>query len=467
MIRVLLVFAALLFLFDQAAACSCYGLRQQDDYHPCMAYGTADAIFTGLVTDVSLAAPAARFSDKVVRFAVEEAYKGVQGSTVEITTGANTASCGYPFKQGQRYFVYARREKDGKLTNSLCSPTAPLEFAARDLTYAKEIRDGDNEARIIGVVVKHEHRDIRDRRPAVPLAGVEILLVRGDNAGELMAKTVTDAQGMYEFRGLVGGRFHVRAALPSGPREWTPDGAPKDHTLWVPPGPNCRAESFILTTDSSIRGRLVTPDGGPPPQQHLALVPVEERGDSFSNPYFPSTGSQPQNGKYFFRDVPPGRYVLALNPFNTPGKSDPKYPLMFHPGVLNKERATVIVVSQSRVIDLDDFTLTPPLKERWFSGIVFLADKSPAAGAKVVLIDPNSITETNVAEVIADERGRFRVKGYESFPYWLDAYVASRSETQPQGTIFYAPAVKLATSGSVAGVELVISLTYRTQPYHK
>lgn len=425
-----------------------------------MAYGSADVIFTGLVTEVSLESPAYRFSNKVVRFSVDEAYKGVQDSTVELVTSSSTASCGYPFKQGQRYLVYARREKNGKLTDRLCSPTAPLEFATRDVAFAREIRGGDNEPRIVGAVLKYERRDIRDRRAAVAIPGVEVVLERVDQPGEILSKTVTDAEGRYEFRGLVG-RFHVRAALPKGPREWTPDGKPKAHSVWIAPEARCESDSFFLTADSSIRGRLIAPAGSPLPAQTLALVPVEETGNTFSSPYFPSVGSQAEGGQYFFRDVPPGRYVLAVNPRNTPGKSETKFPLMFYPGVMSKERATIIVISQSREINLDDFMLTPPLKERWFSGTVLLANRSPAAGAKVALIDPNSGMETTVTEVVADEHGQFRLKGYESFPYWIDAYVDS------SGSILYAPAVKLSTSGAVEGVELVISLTYRTQPYHK
>lgn len=65
----------------------------------------------------------------------------------------------------------------------------------------------------------------------------------------------------------------------------------------------------------------------------------------------------------------------------------------------------------------------------------------------------------------ADERGKFRVKGYESFPYWIDSYVNLKSEAQPGGITMWAPPVKLSTSGSVEGVELVISLSYRAQPY--
>jgi hypothetical protein len=141
---------------------------------------------------------------------------------------------------------------------------------------------------------------------------------------------------------------------------------------------------------------------------------------------------------------------------------------MYYPGVMSRDQATVIQVTNSRELNLNDFMLTPPLKERWFSGTVVLADKTPVAGAKVILIDPNDrMIGTNVTQVIADVEGKFRVKGYETFPYWIDAYADGNSVPQSNGNPMFAPPVKLSTSGSVNGIELVISLNYRAQPYHK
>lgn len=197
-----------------------------------------------------------------------------------------------------------------------------------------------------------------------------------------------------------------------------------------------------------------------------ALVPLDENGKEISSALTPGTGSMPGSGDYYFRSVAPGRYLLAVNARNKPGKSDPTYPLMYYPDVMSRERATLIRVSQTREIILDDFMLTPPLKERWFSGTVLLPDRSPVAGAKVILIDPNDrMSNTNVTEVITGADGTFRVKGYETFPYWIDAYIDLKLETE-RGSIQFAPPVKLSTTGSVEGIELVISLSYRSQPYH-
>lgn len=465
-LRLLLVFAALLLFVDTAAACTCFGQRQQEGFHPCMTYWRADAVFTGQVVEISFArldadGKPARFSEKVVHFTVEKAFKGVEGRTIEIVTNPNSASCGYNFKQGERYFVYAGRDKDGKLKESLCGPTVPLEAAASDLAYMEELKSGVNARRIVGAVVKHERRDVKDYGTRSPVPGVEVILEQG--TGEQLSKTVTNEEGRYEFRGLSEGDYRVRATLPSGLRVLSVDGQPKDHYVWLREANGCALESFMVTTTSSIRGRIVTPEGASLPLQYLALIPLDEKGNEISSSLTPGVTSMPENGGYYFREVAPGRYLLAVNARNKPAKADPVYPLMYYPGVMSRERATVIEVSNSGEMTLNDFMLTPPLKERWFSGTVLLADGAPAVGAKVILIDPNDrMTETNVTEVIADEQGRFRVRGYETFPYWIDAYV----DSSERGVPMYAPPVQLATSGSVEGIKLVIMLTYRAQPYH-
>jgi hypothetical protein len=469
-LRLLLILAALLCFVDDAVACLCAGPRQTDGFHPCLTYWNADAVFTGQVIGVSFArmdenGKPARFSEKIFHFSVDKAFRGVDGPTVDIITNPNGASCGYDFIEGQKYFVYAGRNREGKLTQHLCDPTVPLDKATRDLTYAEQVMRGEVKgAWIVGAVVKHERGSYVDYGTKSPLAGIEVMLEEAyPAAGRFVAQTMTNSDGVYEFRGLGVGSYHVRAAYPVGPREWTDNkGKPKDHTVSIVEGVRCESESFSLTNSGTVSGKLVTPENSPLPPQYLVLIPLDETGKEISTSLSASVNSAPETGTYYFRDVIPGRYLLAVNARNKPGKNDPVYPLMYYPGVMSREQATVIRVSNSRELSLEDFMLTRPLKERWFSGTVLLADKTPAAGAKVILIDPNDrMTETNVTEVIADLEGKFRVKGYESFPYWIDAYAGEKS-----GVPMYAPPVQLSTKGSVDGIELVLSLNYRAQPYH-
>lgn len=469
-LRSFLVFVALLFLVDIAAACSCIGPRQRDGFHPSMSYWPAAAIFTGEVVEISFApmgadGKRARYSETIFHFSVDKAFKGVEARTVELVGGG---PCSYNFTQGRRYFVYAGRDTDGRLTEHLCGATVPLELAARDLAYAEEVRSGGVKgAWIVGAAVRYERRDVKDYGTRSPIPGVEVVLERVDQPGVPLLKTVTNSDGAYEFRDLSVGAYCVRAALPAGSRQWTTHGKPNDNCVWIDEQTRSESRSFVLTNTSSIRGRIVTPEGSPLPSQYLALIPVDENGKEISSSLSPSVNSARESGSYYFRDVAPGRYLLAVNPRNKPAKSDPAYPLMYYPGVLNRGAATILLVPESREMNLNDFALTRPLKVRWFSGTVLLADRSPAAGAKVILIDPNDrMMGTNVMEVTADDQGRFRLKGYESFPYWVDAYVITKLDAQPQEIPMWAPPVQLATTGSVDNIELVASLTYRSQPYH-
>jgi len=63
---------------------------------------------------------------------VSEVWKGTKQETLEVSTPASGAACGYPFKEGQEYLVYAYGKRDLKV--NLCSGTKPLSKAGADLT---------------------------------------------------------------------------------------------------------------------------------------------------------------------------------------------------------------------------------------------------------------------------------------------------------------------------------------------
>lgn len=122
-----------------ALACSC--LAPGDAIE---AAGEADAVFAGTVlrqeatdrrADSPLMARIKSFFGMQVRhgpderrFALEvdEPFKGIESSTIEVVTSADSASCGYSFQVGRKYLVFAQRE-EGRLWVSLCSATAPAD----------------------------------------------------------------------------------------------------------------------------------------------------------------------------------------------------------------------------------------------------------------------------------------------------------------------------------------------------
>lgn len=99
-----------------ARACSCAWGTYRD------AHRRSDAVFLGrpIAFRPSLLEP---FSAEVTRFRVERVWKGEVGTEVMVVGWFNHG-CGIQFPdEGQRIFVFARRDEWGRLTTSGCSGT--------------------------------------------------------------------------------------------------------------------------------------------------------------------------------------------------------------------------------------------------------------------------------------------------------------------------------------------------------
>ena len=114
-----------------ASACSCVPPPP-----PEQALEEAEAVFVGMVTRLDQREPHGRLPQVQVTLRVQRSFKGDLGSTVEIHTATSSAACGFSFREGQRYLVYAHPREDGPrglLATSLCTRTAHLDHAREDL----------------------------------------------------------------------------------------------------------------------------------------------------------------------------------------------------------------------------------------------------------------------------------------------------------------------------------------------
>ncbi len=118
---------AALALPKPAHACSCGPVGS-----PAEALADADSVFAGKVTSIRpLGHPPFRLSsaDPVgVEFQVSRVWKGPRRETAVIETELSEISCGYEFKKGGTYIVYANDGRTG-----LCSRTSPAWRAFEDL----------------------------------------------------------------------------------------------------------------------------------------------------------------------------------------------------------------------------------------------------------------------------------------------------------------------------------------------
>lgn len=130
-----LALAAFLFIApERSFACSCMvtdaPLKQQVEN----AYTEAAAVFTGEV--ISVIDSADDSHSVTVRFKVAKSWKGGSAKEITVTTGKDSAMCGFNFEVGKTYLVYAHGKAD-ELSTTICSRTAEFTKSG-DAKYLKK-----------------------------------------------------------------------------------------------------------------------------------------------------------------------------------------------------------------------------------------------------------------------------------------------------------------------------------------
>ena len=73
------------------------------------------------------------FRSVEVVFEVTKVWKGIAARNITVYTSPDSAACGFNFKKGESYLVYASGTDDDRLHASICSRTARLKNARKDL----------------------------------------------------------------------------------------------------------------------------------------------------------------------------------------------------------------------------------------------------------------------------------------------------------------------------------------------
>lgn len=84
------------------SACSCAELPGVEEE-----FERSKAVFSGKVIDIREKRSLKGYTTKSVLFEVTNTWKGVEQSQIIITTGQGGGDCGYDFKEGEEYLVYA------------------------------------------------------------------------------------------------------------------------------------------------------------------------------------------------------------------------------------------------------------------------------------------------------------------------------------------------------------------------
>ena len=175
-----------------------------------------DAVFIGTVTKITRVPTKVglhEYSELLVAFAVGERFRGINVAQAEVGTGMGGGDCGYGFRIGETYLVYAHRNKeDAKLTTSYCTRTRPLAEATEDLNYIRNLSSAPPGGVIYGKVHKVNYSAKEGEDSRMPVSDAELSI----EGGSSRLTTRTDMQGGYRVTGLPQGKYKVTLKFPKG-----------------------------------------------------------------------------------------------------------------------------------------------------------------------------------------------------------------------------------------------------------
>jgi hypothetical protein len=318
---------------------------------------------------------------------VTEALNGVEPwqKEIEIRTGFGDADCGYTFKTGENYVVYAFKNAAGQLETTICSRTRPLALAAEDLKFFHAVAG----------VTTSDLRIVLGYRGAPGRSGVTIV---ADKDG-VRNRALTNADGEARFVGLAAGEYRIHSEadgdLPDDPKV---DLYPK----------GCKQVTLFRTL--RISGTALAKDGRPD-------VGIEIEVRSIQQPDESRFGRTDSNGHYELTIDRPGPYHLGVNLDSTPSRQTP-YPRWFYPGTQDPATAAIISFSGKPDTRIYDFTLPDRQLERIIDGIVLTSDGQPVPHARIAVYDS---FDHIVADAPAGGDGRFIVRLFADVAYRVHA----------------------------------------------
>ena len=347
----LLLIALVSLATDALASCP---TRQQGP--PCQEYWHTEAVFIGtanriVYTPNNTQLAIGPYLSSTVYFTVEEAFKGVEETGIVM----DLDYCGYRFKEGERYLVYAQRNPNNKKLDVRAgnTRTRPLSEAAEDLAYIRGLATAEPGSRMFGKVVRQTHNLKAHRFEIEPLQNIKITLEGNNQRYEV----VSDSEGLYQFKGLPAGSYRVRAEFPADARY-------EEMTIKVN-GRECAPVDIFASRKWEITGRVVDVNGKPLDSVPVSLVPADvpveqmlSEGKEKNSWIMTWTNKQ---GRFQFSQLAAGPYMLIVNRTEQEtavgSNISRTLPRLFYPGVSDVNGATVIVIGKDDDVREYEFRL--------------------------------------------------------------------------------------------------------------
>lgn len=263
--------------------------------------------------------------DVVVSLSVKEAFKGAQGPEVQVRTASTEAACGFTFKVGEEYLVYAY-VLEGQLKTGLCSRTYLARYRNEDLAYLRKMVRNELSTEVYGEYMKYTfdpnfvpkfEPSLMDHyrppegyyRAMAPMTGETITL---KSAGGHLLTTKVNADGKFRFSEVQPGEYSINATVP--PKLAPPIGIPQGRIgsqdgFTVQAG-GCAEFIFRTQPDGRISGRVVDANGRGLPG---VMVHLWKAGEQHNRMYGEIWEYAEDDGSFMLGPLPPGQYVVGVH----------------------------------------------------------------------------------------------------------------------------------------------------------
>jgi hypothetical protein len=369
----------------------------------CSLVGSGDVIFTGRVA-YSNDDGSGRFGQgTLVRFAVDEVFKGLPPGTTEvwIDPGSYT-SCYAAYKVGNRYLMFASHPANGGgslaatsgghnrgqqqkpvppgfdvqhppkiYISAECNGSRLVEGAEGDLQWLHEWRAGKAMTRIYGRVLEHYDMYFLPPQDEPPLAGVKVTA-----RGMIGTYTATsNANGEYEIKSIPPGSYSFSANLKNYHLQ-------RDNIrIGLAPGACAYLNAGLFTT-GRIAGAVLGPGGAPLVGLNLDIARILADG-RVRHEYGQRIITGPQ-GEFEIKDLSSGNFLLGVNLTYRPTTKLP-YPTTYFPGTNDRASAKLVHLDPAEQKEGLTFRLPAPLQPRDVQITVRWPDGRPASNVRVAV----------------------------------------------------------------------------------
>ena len=323
------------------------------------------------VTDLPRNGDFVFLSSRKARIQVNESFGGLapDAKEVEVLTGSGGGDCGIPFKPGDVYLIDAFVGDDGLFHAGECSNSRRLDFAGAALQVLRKQRNGQEVPSLTGQIAQLE-RSFRRRfgiRETKPLPNTRIRVKEGDSVYE----TWSDAEGLYEFYDLPPGKYEFDPDLPSGTTLSWSIGSDKPLEFFTLEQ-GCEERNIDVYASGSIQGRVLDSSDNVLSNAIVYIVPADTEEVSKASQSY--SEGQYKEGYFKFVHIPPGKYVIMVNPDDS---QDPDFPygITFYPGVHDRESAGIIALNAGEQIKGADIRVEKQFTPRHLTVRVTLADE--------------------------------------------------------------------------------------------